>query len=298
MAAIKRTNAEKAFNVFNIVFLTALCVVALYPLWFVAMASFSDPIIFYARRGILAWPIQPATLLGYKLVLDNPLIATGYANTLFYVVAGTSLSMVLTIMGSYALSRKGLYWNGPIMKMISFTMYFQGGLIPFYLLVRSLNLMDNRLSIILPVAVGTWNLIIMRTSFGGIPDAMEESARLDGANDWTILWRIMVPLAQATIAVIALYYAVSYWNTWFNASLFLRVKNTWPLQLVLREILLANDGTSGTVQAAIVSQSGVESARMLVKYCTIMVATVPILCVYPFLQKYFVKGVMIGSLKG
>lgn len=160
-----------------------------------------------------------------------------------------------------------------------------------------MNLIDKYSGIILPVLVNTWNLIVMRTAFAGIPDSLEESARLDGANDWTILWRIFFPLAQATIAVIALFYAVYWWNNWFNPSLFLSSKEKYPLQLVLREILLKND-TSSMTQVGAVGQSQQEQYRMLVKYCTIIVATVPILVVYPFLQRYFVKGVMVGSIKG
>ena len=156
---------------------------------------------------------------------------------------------------------------------------------------------DTYSGIILPVAVNTWNLIVMRTAFAGIPDSLEESARLDGANDWIILWRIFFPLAQATVAVIALFYAVNWWNNWFNPSIFLSSKTKYPLQLVLREILLKND-TSAMTQIGSVGQSQQEQFRMLVKYCTIIVATVPILVVYPFLQRYFVKGVMIGSIKG
>ena len=163
--------------------------------------------------------------------------------------------------------------------------------------IKGMNLLDTYSGIIMPVLVSTWNLIVMRTSFAGIPDSLEESAHLDGANDWTILWRIFFPLAQATIAVIALFYAVGWWNNWFNPSIFLSSKSKYPLQLVLREILLKND-TSAMTQVGAVGQSQQEQYRMLVKYCTIIVATVPILVVYPFLQRYFVKGVMVGSIKG
>ncbi|MGI6173567.1 MAG: carbohydrate ABC transporter permease [Christensenellales bacterium] len=292
-----RTNGEKAFAVFNYTFVTILCVICLYPLWYVLVCSLSDPILLYMNRGIMVWPLGKWSLRGYKLVLDNPNIYTGFRNTLIYLGAGTLLNMFLTITASYALSRKQCYWNGTIMKIIAFTMYFHGGLIPFYLMVKNMGLLDTYSSIILPVAVSTWNLIVMRTSFAGIPDSLEESARLDGANDWTILWRIFFPLAQATIAVIALFYAVYWWNNWFNPSIFLSSKSKYPLQLVLREILLKND-TSAMTQIGSVGQSQQEQYRMLVKYCTIIVSTVPILVVYPFLQRYFVKGVMIGSIKG
>ena len=292
-----RTKGEKAFGVFNYIFMAILCVICLYPLWYVLVCSVSDPVLLYMNRGIMVWPLGEWSLKGYRLVLENPNILIGFGNTLIYLGVGTLVNMVLTVMAAYALSRKGCFWNGPIMKLIAFTMYFQGGLIPFYLMVKSMGLLDTYSGIILPVAVSTWNLIVMRTSFGGVPDSLEESARLDGANDWTILWRIFFPLTQATVAVIALFYAVGWWNNWFNPSIFLSSKTKYPLQLVLREILLKND-TSTMTQVGSVGQSQQEEYRMLVKYCTIIVATVPILVVYPFLQRYFVKGVMIGSIKG
>ena len=297
MATNLRTNGEKSFAVFNYVFMTLLCIICLYPLWYVLVSSLSDPILLYMQRGIMVWPIGEWSMRGYQLVMENPNIPNGFRNTLIYLVVGTTANMFITTMAAYGLSRKDCYWNAKIMKLIAFTMYFGGGLIPFYLMVKGMNLIDKYSGIILPVLVNTWNLIVMRTAFAGIPDSLEESARLDGANDWTILWRIFFPLAQATIAVIALFYAVYWWNNWSNPSLFLSSKEKYPLQLVLREILLKND-TSSMTQVGAVGQSQQEQYRMLVKYCTIIVATVPILVVYPFLQRYFVKGVMVGSIKG
>ncbi|HEY8363343.1 MAG TPA: carbohydrate ABC transporter permease [Tissierellaceae bacterium] len=243
------------------------------------------------------WPLGKATLKGYSLVLNNPNIVSGFLNTLFYVGVGTTLSMVVTILGAYVLSRKGLYWNKVVMGLIIFYMYFQGGLIPFFLMVKNMGLMDSRWAVILPTVVNTWNLIVMRTSFTTVPDSLIESAKLDGASEWRIVWVIAVPVLQATVAVIALFYAVGRWNEWFNPSLFLTSKNKYPLQVILREILLKNS-TQSMTQIGVVGQSEQESYRLLVKYCTIMVATVPILLVYPFLQRYFIHGIMIGSLKG
>lgn len=297
MANNLRTRGEKSFAVFNYIFMTLLCVICIYPLWYVLVASLSDPVLLYMQRGILVWPLGEWSIRGYQLVMENPNIPLGFRNTLIYLGVGTFINMLITTMAAYGLSRKDCYWNGKIMKLIAFTMYFAGGLIPFYLMVKSMNLLDTYSGIILPVMVNTWNLIVMRTAFAGIPDSLEESARLDGANDWTILWRIFFPLAQATIAVIALFYAVGWWNNWFNPSIFLSSKSKYPLQLVLREILLKND-TSAMTQVGSIGQSQQEQYRMLVKYCTIIVATVPILIVYPFLQRYFVKGVMVGSIKG
>ena len=297
MANNLRTRGEKSFAVFNYIFMTLLCIICIYPLWYVLVASLSDPVLLYMQRGILVWPLGEWSIRGYQLVMENPNIPLGFRNTLIYLGVGTFINMLITTMAAYGLSRKDCYWNGKIMKLIAFTMYFAGGLIPFYLMVKNMNLLDTYSGIILPVMVNTWNLIVMRTAFAGIPDSLEESARLDGANDWTILWRIFFPLAQATIAVIALFYAVGWWNNWFNPSIFLSSKSKYPLQLVLREILLKND-TSAMTQVGSIGQSHQEQYRMLVKYCTIIVATVPILIVYPFLQRYFVKGVMVGSIKG
>lgn len=297
MTVDRRSNGEKRFAVFNYVFMALLCVICVYPLWYVFVSSVSDPTLMYANRGILVWPLQPMTFKGYTLVMENPNIPRSFMNTLIYLGVGTIVNMFVTVTGAYGLSRKGLFWNGKIMKVIVFTMYFQGGLVPFYLMVKNLGLLDSYAGIILPVIVNTWNLIVMRTTFAGIPESLEESAHLDGANDWTILWRIYFPLAQATIAVITLFYAVYWWNNWFNPSIFLQSKTKYPLQLLLREILLKND-TSSMTQVGAVGQTQQEQYRMLVKYCTIVVATVPILIVYPFLQRYFVKGVMIGSIKG
>lgn len=298
MAAIKRSKGETIFAVFNYVFMTALCILCLYPMWYVFCAAFSDPNYMYGSRGLLIWPYQPYNVLGFKMVFQNKLLLSSFANTLIYMGVGTFFNMLLTTMGAYALSRQNCYWNGKIMKIIAFTMYFQGGLIPFYLMVFRLNLLNTYSGIILPVLVSTWNLIVMRTSFGSVPVSLEESARLDGANDWTILWKIFFPLSQATVAVIGLYYAVYWWNNWFNPSIFLTSgKTKYPLQLLLREILIKND-TASMANANMVSQEGISQYKLLVKYCVIVVATVPILVTYPFLQKYFVKGVMIGSIKG
>lgn len=297
MANNLRTRGEKSFAVFNYIFMTLLCIICIYPLWYVLVASLSDPVLLYMQRGILVWPLGEWSIRGYQLVMENPNIPLGFRNTLIYLGVGTFINMLITTMAAYGLSRKDCYWNSKIMKLIAFTMYFAGGLIPFYLMVKNMNLLDTYSGIILPVMVNTWNLIVMRTAFAGIPDSLEESARLDGANDWTILWRIFFPLAQATIAVIALFYSVGWWNNWFNPSIFLSSKSKYPLQLVLREILLKND-TSAMTQVGSIGQSQQEQYRMLVKYCTIIVATVPILIVYPFLQRYFVKGVMVGSIKG
>ena len=291
---IKRTLAEEIFNVFNIILLTILSFVTLYPFLYVIFASFSNPAEFLKNSGLL---LKPAgfSLEAYKRVLAKPEIITGYANTLFYVGVGTIVSMLLTMSLGYVLSRKNLYFRNGIMMMIVFTMYFHGGLIPKYLVVRGLGLIDSRLAIILPMAIITSNLIIMRTAFRGVPDVLEEAAKVDGMGPVGILFKIMIPLTAPTIAVLVLYYAVHYWNDWFQAAIYLRNNKLFPLQLYLREILILNNQED----MLIASQSAEQMALSeTIKYATIMVATIPILVLYPFLQKYFTKGVMIGAVKG
>lgn len=249
------------------------------------------------HKGILFSPLG-FTLRGYELVFKNPNILTGYMNTIIYVVAGTLVNLIATSIAAYVVSRKNALWASVLMFIITFTMFFSGGLIPYYLLIDNLGLINKRLAMIIPGAIGTWNLIVMRTSFMQIPDSMEESARIDGAGEFTILFKIILPLSKALLAAMTLFFAVGHWNSWFNALIFLRDRELYPLQLILREILILNDTTSMdeiTSSGDLLQQ---DLYKSLVQYCTIIVATLPILCIYPFLQKYFVKGVMIGAIKG
>lgn len=293
---MKKTKGEKIFQIVNYGVMILLCIVMLYPLWHILMASISDPIHIYADRGFYLFPKGKIGFQGYGLVFQNPNIVTGMLNTLFYVTVGTILCMLVTITGAYVLSRKNVYWNKLILKLIIFNMYFQGGLIPFFILVKNMGLLNSKWAVILPFILNTWNLIVLRTAFLSMPQSLIESAKIDGASEWRILWQIVAPISRATVAVIALFYAVRFWNEWFNPSILLTDKEKYPLQLVLREILLKNN-TGAMTQISAVGQMGQEKFRMLVKYCTIIVSTVPILIVYPFIQKYFVSGVMIGSLK-
>lgn len=230
------------------------------------------------------------------MVLRTASIVTGYGNIILYVIAGTALNILMTSMGAYVLSRKKLYIRRFLSLAIVFTMYLSGGLIPFYLTVRNLGLYNTRLALILPVAVNTWNLIVMRTSMSQVPDSLEEAAKIDGANDFVILFRVILPVIKSTVAVMVLFYAVQHWNSWFNAMIFLQDRSKYPLQLFLREILLSGSMTDIAAGSTGEDVNNVLTMNML-KYCTIVVSTLPILCIYPFLQKYFVKGVMIGSVK-
>lgn len=291
---IKRSKAEQAFNVFNIVLMLVLMIVTLYPLIYVLFASLSDASRLMQHSGLLLKPLG-LNLASYEAVIQNPRIISGYINTIIVVVGGVLISMVLTILGAYTLSRKNLYWGKAISMLIIFTMFFGGGMIPFYLLIKNMGMLNSLWSVILPTALSTYNMMIMRTAFVSVPPALEEAAEIDGANPMVILFRILVPLTIPTIAVLILYYAVANWNSWFNAMLFLQKKEKWPLQLVLRDLLIQNqtdDMTSG------ISAADKFSVSETIKYATIIVSTLPILCLYPFLQKYFLKGVMVGSVKG
>jgi putative aldouronate transport system permease protein len=291
---IKRSKAEYIFGIFNICFLLFLTLITLYPFLYVAFASLSNPSNLASHSGLLLWPLG-FNIDGYISVFKNPNIITGYTNTIIYVVVGTIINVFMTALGAYVLSRKGVMLRDTIMMMIVFTLFFSGGLIPNYLLVRSLGMFDTMWALILPGAISTYNLIIMRTSFAAIPDSLEESARIDGANDITILFKIVLPLSQAVISVMILFYAVAHWNSWFSAMIYLRNRDAYPLQLFLREILI-NSSTDSMITGS--SGSDKEAISEIIKYCTIIIATLPIIAVYPFLQKYFTKGVMIGAVKG
>ncbi len=290
---IKESLGSCIFDVVDVIVILILMLIVLVPLVHVLWASFSKPALYAAHEGLLLWP-EGFSLESYKAVFRNRNILTGYGVTIFVVVIGTTLSICLTAIAGYVLSRKDVMWNHLITVLIVFSMYFNGGMIPFFLVVKGVGLNGSIWSLIIPTAVDTYNLIIMRTAMAGVPAELVESAKLDGANDWTVLWKIMVPLVKATIAVLVLFYAVYNWNAWFNAMLFIHDKAKEPLQLILREVLIQNDTSSMTAgsdtDAYLISET--------IQYATIVVATVPILAVYPFIQKYFVKGVMVGAVKG
>lgn len=291
---IKESNFRKAFTLLNYFLLTLIGFCCLAPMLHVFWCSISDPMVLIRDQGFRLLPAMPLNFSGYQTVLAYNNILTGYGNTIFYVAVGTLLNLVLTTVAAYVLSRKRFAPRNKVMLFLAFTMLFNGGMIPNYMLVRNLNLLNTRLAVLLPSAFSVFNLVIMRTAFSEIPDSLEESARLDGANDVQILVRIIVPVSKATVAVIALFVAISFWNSWFTASIYIQDREKWPLQMFLREILITTSQrsmTSGVRTNTVVQQT-------LIKYCTIMVATVPILAVYPFVQKYFVKGVMLGSIKG
>lgn len=291
------TKGEVCFSIVNAFIMIFMIVVCLYPLLYVLFASFSDSSRLMSYRGLLYKPLG-FNVEAYLKVFKNPNILTGYKNTIIYVVCHTALALVMTTMGAFVLSRRQFMIKNLMMGMIAFTMVFGGGLIPTFIMYKAIGLYDNRLSIIIPGCISAYNLIVMRTSFAAIPASLEESVRVDGENDLHVLFYIVIPLSKAIIAVMVLFYGVNMWNSWFQASIYLKNRSYYPLQLFLREILISNSTDSMMTSAGSSSASDRESIAESIKYATIVVSTVPILCVYPFLQKYFVSGVMIGAIKG
>ena len=290
----KHSISDKIFMICNTLFLLFLALIMTYPLWHVAMSSFSDSMRLKAHEGLLLWPLE-FSVDAYKMVAKNPNIIPGYANTILIVVTGTLANVFFTALGAYVMSRKPFPFQKFFMILMVLTMYISGGLIPSYILVSKwLHLSNNRLALILPQLVSTFNLVIMRAGFESVPESLEDSAKIDGASDFRILFQIMLPVVKASVAVITLYYAVNHWNAWFDASIYLTDRSKMPLQVILREILIQNDVSemdNGLDQNAIAIAESI-------KHAMIMVATVPVLLIYPFVQKYFVKGAMLGAVKG
>ncbi len=296
----KRSGGDIALDVFNYIMLTLLALICLFPLYQVAVVSVSDPLMVMKKNSMLFWP-EGFHVEAYKIVFSNKNIGTGFLNTLFYITVGTVLVLFTTITTAYPLSKKNVMLKRPIMIYLTITMYFGGGIIPIYLLINKMGMMNTPWAILLPGAVSVWDIIIMRTQFNNIPDGLTEAATIDGAGDFTILFRILVPLSGSVIAVLVLFSVVGYWNMWYEPMLYLTKRSAYPIQSVLREILIDSSAQimagAGKTQVKFDAKSN-KAAETLVKYATIVVCTVPILVVYPFLQKYFVKGVMVGSLKG
>lgn len=291
----RRKQKIEVFDVVNTIIMLFIIFITLYPVYYVVIASISDPGELSRTVGAIWLPIKPLTTNAYKVLLENSQILTGFKNTMFVLVVGLAVNLVLTSLGAYFLACKGPLLRSAVAFMIIFTMYFSGGLIPEYLNLKDLHLLNTRWSLILPAGIYTTNLIILKSAFQSIPESLIESARLDGASHFQILWNVMLPLSKATLAVIALYYGVSHWNSWFNASIYLRDPDLFPIQLVMRNILIESNASDLTVG---VSGDDISQYVNLIKYALIVVTTAPIVVLYPFLQKYFVKGVMIGAVKG
>lgn len=303
MAMVKsKAKGSRIFNFCNILFFALIMIVCILPVWHVFCASFSNASWVMNQRGLI-WYIKDFTLNGYQLVFNDNSIWTGYLNTFIYVIGTTVLGMFLTVMAAYALSRKDFIWANPLMLIISFTMLFSGGIVTLYILVtQTLNMYDSRWALILPNCMSTFYLILVRTAMQNVPDSLEESAMLDGAGRFTILFQIMLPLIKATLATVILYYVIGNWNSWFNAMIYIRSEDKKPLQLILKELLVdTNSSSNANVDISVLASGESGDAvlyKQLMKYCTIMVSTVPMFIFYPFIQKYFESGVMIGAIKG
>ena len=295
---IKKSYSDRVFDIVNIIIMLALLVIFLWPLWFVVIASFSNPNEVWNGNVILL--PKGFTLSAYEAVSPYKMIWTGYKNTIIYTVVGTFINLVMTICAAYPLSRKDFVPRNFLMFIFMLTMYFSGGLIPTYLVVSKMHLLNTPWAMMIPGAVSIYNVIITRTYFvNSIPSSLQEAAELDGANTFQFLMKIVLPLSKPIIAVIALYYAVGHWNDFFTALIYLNDKELMPLQSFLRDLLMSNKMSLNNMQGLDAAQAEAKmQLSQTLKYSAIIVSTVPVLCIYPFIQKYFVKGVMIGSVKG
>ncbi|MCS7461409.1 carbohydrate ABC transporter permease [Paenibacillus doosanensis] len=289
------TLASRLLDGVIIVLLLALVFVTLYPIYYIFIVSISDGSA--VNRGDVKWIPHDVTIEAYKIIFKNKDIWHAYGNTLRYTVIGTAINVVFSAMCAFALSRKDMYGRNAFIFMIAFTMFLSGGMIPTYLVIQKLGLIDTMWAIVLPPAINTFNMIIMKTFFEGIPVSLQESAFLDGANDIQILLRIILPLSMPIMATMVLFYAVHHWNSFFPSLLYLNSKDMYPVQVLLRNIVIAGEFAD---QQGDIGSAG-SSFRVVAanyKYAVIIITIIPILAVYPYLQKYFAKGVMIGALKG
>ncbi|GIO31337.1 MULTISPECIES: carbohydrate ABC transporter permease [Paenibacillus] len=294
--AIRESKGDRLFVAFVYLFLTLILVIVAVPLIYILSSSVSSPQAVTSGK-VWLFPVD-FTLDGYKAVFRNPQIGVGYMNSLFYTVVGTVVNVALTIMLGYPLAKKTLYGRSFFMVLLVITMMFDGGLIPYYLVVKDLHLLDTRWAMILPGAMGVFQVIVARTFFQTtIPDELSEAAELDGCSDLRFIFSIVLPLSKPIIAVMTLMYAVGHWNAYFDALIFLRSPDLFPLQIILRNILILNT-VDASMMANVNQMQAQQGLKDLIKYSLIVVASAPVLIIYPFVQKHFVKGVMIGSLKG
>ena len=297
---MKASFHQKIFDRVNIVVLTLITISILYPLVFIASASISDPLLVGSGK-VWLWP-RGITFDGYVQVFKYPMLLTGYRNTIFYAVTATLITLAFNLPAAYALSRKELPGRNAITAIFAFTMFFSGGLIPTFLVMKALGMINNIWAMIIPGAASMYSIIICRTYFqSSIPDSIQEAARIDGCSSFEIFFRIMLPLSTPIIAVIAMFSVVGQWNAYFNALVYLQDSKLNPLQIVLREILVMNQTTALMgPQSALDMESAARRARLvqIMKYALIIISSLPVLVVYPFFQRYFVKGIMIGAIKG
>ncbi|MDQ0896910.1 MULTISPECIES: carbohydrate ABC transporter permease [unclassified Paenibacillus] len=286
---------SKIFDNFNILFLLLLVFATLYPIYYILIVSISDGNL--VTRGLIKWVPMDITFDAYKIVLSNPDIWRTYGNTLLYTTVGTTINVIMTALCAYPLSRKDFYGRGIFIFMVALTMFISGGLIPTYLVVQKLGLVDTMWALVLPPAISTFNMIIMKTYFEGIPMALQESAYLDGANEIQVLFKIIIPLSLPVMATMVLFYSVHHWNSFFPALIYLNDSDKFPVQVLLRNIVIAGEFADQTADIGSAS-SNFRVVAANYKFAVIIITILPILVVYPYLQKYFVKGAMIGALKG
>jgi multiple sugar transport system permease protein/putative aldouronate transport system permease protein len=293
---VRDSFGDTVFLGFVYTMLGLIFLIVLLPLVYIVAASFSDPQAVIVGE-VWFFPVRP-TMRGYEAVFKNPKLMTGFYNSFFYMIAGTVVNLIMTLLCAYPLARKEFRARNVISAVMEFTMYFSGGMVPTYMVVKKLGLIDTRLAMIIPVAMSVWNVILCRTYIAStIPDALYESATLDGCSPFRFLISMVLPLSTPILAVLALYYGVGHWNSYFNALIYLNRTELAPLQIVLREILVLSQ-----IDPAMISDVRELAAKQgltdLLKYAVIVVGSVPVMLIYPFVQKYFVKGVMIGAVKG
>lgn len=292
---VKMGTGDKIFTTVNVIIMIFVCLIIVYPLYYVVLASITDPVIVSSGK-LLLYP-ESVYLEGYKTTLGYKPLWIGYWNTIRYTVVGTIVSLICTIPAGYALSRKDLFGRKPIMFLFTFTMFFSGGIVPLFLTVKNLHIYNTIWAMVLPVAVSAYNLIVCRSFFeSGVPDELLEAAQLDGGSDFGFFFRIAIPISSTIIAVMTLFYATAMWNQFFNALMFLQDEDMMPLQVILRNLVLMNQSNQmgSSAAEAVMKQKLADQ----LKYCVVVVSAFPLLCVYPFVQKYFAKGVTIGAVKG
>lgn len=295
----RKLKSDRMFEIINFIFLFFIMIIVLYPLVYVISASISDPV--YVNQGTMWLYPRGITFEGYQRVFQNPEIWSGYRNTILYTLAGTAINLLFTIPGAYALSRKDLKGRGIMMGLIVFTMFFGGGLIPSFLLVSWLGMLNTVWALLIPNAVAVYNLIICRTFFQtNIPKELQESAEIDGCSNTVLFLKIVLPLSAPIIAVMALYYGVTHWNSYLSAIIYLKDRSLYPLQLILREILVQNQMNDTMLMTGDDMEAMAKQARIadIIKYAVMIVSSLPIIVIYPFMQRFFMKGVLIGSVKG
>ncbi len=297
---IERTTKSRIlFCTLNYGLLIAFGFICLVPLWHVLMASVSDPKLLMASSGIIFTPLGRATLDGYGIVLSNSAVLEGYGNTLLYVVVNAAAGTFLTAIAGFLVSRKNFKLARPLTAFIMFTMIFNGGLIPTYMVIRGLGFINTRWAIIVPALMNAYYIIVMKSAFEQLPAAYEESAKLDGAGPARTLFQILLPLVKPTLVVIIMFSVIGQWNSWYPASIYLpRVREKWPLQLIMRSLLIQNDVSKLLTTFSGDANHVINMTGNLVKYCVTVVGTLPILVAYPFAQRYFVSGITLGGVKG